>query len=188
MATASAHSFFAASASVAGALIGLLFVAISVAPERILGPDASEAHAVRAASTLTAFSNALAVSLFGLIPSFNAGSAAIAVSSVGLVFVLGAVLRLAPSRRSGAISLWELTYLIGLLAVLAIQLDAGIALSSHPSDRGALETICILVVVCFLFGIARSWDLVGGTKISLLRVLVARRHNDGPPNGGLGGE
>jgi len=38
MTTASAHEFFAGSASVAGALIGLLFVAISVAPEGVLGP------------------------------------------------------------------------------------------------------------------------------------------------------
>jgi hypothetical protein len=29
-------------------LIGLLFVALSVAPERVLGPDASEVHTVRA--------------------------------------------------------------------------------------------------------------------------------------------
>ena len=46
----SAHDFFVASASVAGALIGLLFVAISVAPERVLGPEASEVHGVRAAA------------------------------------------------------------------------------------------------------------------------------------------
>jgi hypothetical protein len=64
MTTASAHEFFAASAGVAGALIGLLFVAISVAPKRIIGPDASEVHGVRAAAALTAFTNALAVALF----------------------------------------------------------------------------------------------------------------------------
>jgi hypothetical protein len=76
MTTTSAHEFFQASASVAGALIGLLFVAIAVAPERILGPDASDVHGVRAAATLTAFTNALAVVLFGLIPGFDAGDAA----------------------------------------------------------------------------------------------------------------
>lgn len=51
MTTASAHEFFMGSASVAGALIGLLFVAISVAPEGVLGPNASEVHSVRAAAT-----------------------------------------------------------------------------------------------------------------------------------------
>lgn len=67
MTTASAHQFFAACASVGGALIGLLFVAISVAHERILGAEASDIHGVRAAATLTAFTNALTVVLFGLV-------------------------------------------------------------------------------------------------------------------------
>jgi hypothetical protein len=88
--TASAHEFFAACASVAGALIGLLFVAISVAPERILGPEASDVHGVRAAATLTAFTNALIVVLFGLIPGFNAGNAAFVIAIIGLLFIGGA--------------------------------------------------------------------------------------------------
>lgn len=180
MATASAHGFFQATASVAGALIGLLFVAVSVAPERILGPDASESHAVRAASTLTSFTNALAVSLFGLIPGFDAGGAAIVVAGVGMLFILGAVLRLAPAWREGTVKTLDVSYLIGLLVIFAVQLYAGIALLSSPRDHGALETICILIVVCFLFGIARSWDLVGGTRINLLRVMLTRRDQQAP--------
>src|ERR1700733_9028318 len=100
MTTASAHQFFSACASVGGALIGLLFVAISVAPERILGPDASDVHGVRAVATLTAFTNALTVVLFGLIPGFHAGDAAMVVAILGLLFIAGALMRVFPGWRA----------------------------------------------------------------------------------------
>jgi len=98
MSTASAHDLFTTSADVAGALIALLFVAISVSPERILGPDASEVHSMRAAAALTAF-NALAVGLFGLVPGFTVGVTAIVVAILGIVFVAGAPRRTGPASE-----------------------------------------------------------------------------------------
>jgi hypothetical protein len=175
MDAASAHEFFAASGGVAGALIGLLFVAISVAPERVLGPDAHEVHAVRAAATLTAFTNALTVALFGLIPTFHVGGPATAVAAVGLVFVLAALIRLQAARRSSPIKVSEFSFLAGLLVVFVIQLIAGIELDIHPNDSGDLQTICVLVVVCFLIGIGRAWELVGGPHIGLIGSLARRR-------------
>jgi hypothetical protein len=176
MTTASAHGFFQASASVAGALIGLLFVAISVAPERILGPDASDVHGVRAAATLTAFTNALTVVLFGLIPGFDAGYPAMVVALVGLLFIVGALLRLLPGWRVKQVRLVDLVFLVGLLTVFAVQLVAGIGLQRHPGDGGDLQTICIVVIVCFLIGIERAWELVGGPNVSLRREVIERVH------------
>jgi hypothetical protein len=178
---ASAQEFFAVSAGVAGALIGLLFVAISVAPERVLGPEAQEVHAVRAAAALTAFVNALAVSLFSLIPGLGSGGVATAVAVVGLLFMLGALVRLIPLARAGEIHWRELSFLAGLLVVFVIQLLTALKLDGNEQNHDAQQTICILVAICFLLGIARAWELVGGPHVSVFNVLVRGRRGADEP-------
>jgi hypothetical protein len=171
---ADAHDFFAASAGIAGALIGLLFVAISVAPERVLGPEASEVHGVRAVATLTAFSNALTVSLFALIPGFNIGGPATAVAIVGLLFIVRALVGISPALRANRVHLRELSFLIGLAVVFVVQLVAAIGLDQRETNTDGLQTICVLVVVCFLIGIERAWELVGGPQFGIARTIISR--------------
>jgi hypothetical protein len=182
----SLHDFFVASTSVAGALIGLLFVAISVSAERLARETAAtQAHRIRASAALTAFANTLVVSMFALIPGQRVGLTALVVAIVGLLFVLASLLSLIRLRlRWSAFS--DLFFLVGLAVVLVIQLDEGLTVIGQPRNTNAVETIATLVVVCALLGIARSWELIGGPEIGLWHefgVLVRRppRHQEETP-------
>ncbi len=180
------HSFFAASASVAGALIGLLFVAISVAHERLTADNAAQAHRVRASAALTAFINALTVSLFALIPEEDLGWVALVVAVLGFLFIAASLLSLRRVRRSQPGELRDALFLIGLAITFGLQALYGLLAIKHPHSSNDADMIATLVIVCFLIGIARSWELIGGPSIGMrseLRAIV-RAHgqegHDGP--------
>jgi hypothetical protein len=177
------RDFFIASAGVAGALIGLLFVAISVAAERLSAEGASQSHRVRASTALTTFTNALSVSLFALITGVGVGWTASIVAIVGLLFVAGSLLSLLRIRKTQPGELRDAGFLFGTAIVFALQLWFGLRLGGANDDAGALRGVCVLVVVCFLIGISRAWELIGGPTIGFRTQVVAtvreHRHDDG---------
>jgi hypothetical protein len=177
----SIHDFFTASASVAGALIGLLFVAISVASDRLARAAAEgQLHRIRAVAALTAFTNTLSVSLFALIPGHKIAWATVSVAAVGLAFIVATLLSLIRLRPVRGATVRDGLFLIGLAVTFVFQLIAGIDVGAHPGDSGAVNTIAILAVVCFLIGIARAWELIGGPSIGIAHEVTALvRHKDG---------
>ncbi len=178
------RDFFAASASVTGALIGLLFVAITVAAARLTQAEGgAQLHRIRASAALTAFTNALTVSLFALIPGQKVAGTAVAVGAIGLTFVAAALLSLIRLRQVRWSTVRDGLFLLGLAVTFVLEMINGAIVLAEPGNSGDVNTIAVLVVVCALVGVGRSWELIGGPSIGIGHEVTAlvRGHDGAQP-------
>ena len=61
----------------------------------------------------------------------------------------------------------------GWSSTFVVQLIQGAEVIAQPDDAGAVNTIAILVIVCFLIGIARAYELIGGPSIGISQEVTA---------------
>ena len=168
---ASYTSFFAGSAGVAGALVGLLFVALSVSPERLKATRESIEHQSIAATAFTALVDALFLALAGLLPGNSTQDASFSLGVVGLSSTAGLVIRLWQARSSGTLSRrWP--FLLSLITVIYAAQAATSFLASTTAQ--AHSDASTFVFILFAVGIARSWELLSIRGGGLLDLLVAR--------------
>jgi hypothetical protein len=170
------RDFFVVIATSSATLIGLLFVAISVADSRT-NAHPQVIREFRAAASLLAFTNAFSVSLFGLVPGNAIGYPAAIVGIIGLFFMAAGVRSILslPSRQQHRRS--QSVLIVSLLVMFGFQLAFGIELLIHPNQRGALAALGDVLIVSLLIGIGRAWELVGQLDagiISSIRVLIGR--------------
>ena len=145
--------FLSATAAAAGALIGLLFVAISLRPHEVLGSRADTETRRTAESAFTALVNAFFVSLSGLIPHTNIGFAAVVLGFLGII----ASLRRRPRAGRGS---WLVSLLS--LAAYAAEVWIGIEALVSPNDPAWPDNLTGVLLAALAVALARAWTLLRG--------------------------
>ena len=137
MAPADYHDFFLGSVTLGGALVGLLFVAVSVNP-RGVSEQGDLAKRVQATSALAAFLSPVFISLVALLPAGSIGATAIALGSTG-AFTMFSLL-LITLRRHRDVSIWSrinmIVLIAGQFAAYVLQIVLGAELLSNPRAAG----------------------------------------------------
>ena len=169
--------FFVAAVGVTGALIGLLFVAVSLAPRRMR--DAQTAHLARAqaSAALLVFTNTLTVGLLALFPDSNVGWPALVIGILGIVYSFSvARLALARGKIDAGVGRMLRQIAIGTGVISGFEIVAGVRLVIDEYNTGAVYMLGAVMIGSVLFGISRAWELVGLHDNGLLHSLAVLRH------------
>jgi hypothetical protein len=179
------HDFFSGCATIAGALIGLLFVALSVTSESLSGENARTDHQVRAGAAFSALVNTMVIALFALLPTIDLGTVALIVAAAGLGTTAALIFALV--REDKRIGRGDLYMFLVLFVLYALQLANAVQLQREPHRVGLIANQGVLAVLFFLFGIARSWQLVGAREFGLMATMASMIHraaDNGPHSAG----
>lgn len=162
--------FFSSSVAASAALIGLLFVAVSIAPERVFGPEAEAARQAQALSAFSALANIFFISLTSLIPGVVFGLVVTIVAIPAMVQTV-ALLLLVPHWRSAGI-VWRGVFLFLASAVIySYEFAIGVQMWRTPTNVGLLVNLLLLIVGAYAIGLGRAWELLGA------RALPPKRDN-----------
>ena len=159
---------FSASAGAGGALVGLLFVAVSIAPESTVSAGAPIERQAMAASTFTAMINAFFISLSALIPGQSLAYVALLVSASSLISSFSLSAHLVRRQHSGLIGFMRGILLLGVaLVIYGYQLYYAIVFLLDPHNVTAIYVLCGLLLGAYGLGLARAWQLLGAQRFGL---------------------
>lgn len=152
MVPAGLDGYLTATSAAAGALIGLLFVAVSLRPAAVFGPTAPRRNRMIAESAFIALVNPFMLSLWALLPHARMGAAAALLGVIALLLTLYLHSRL--SYRGSRVLLAFSFVGYGL------QLGCACLLLARPHDAGVAEDLAGLMLVSLSLALARAWTLM----------------------------
>lgn len=156
-------SFLVASTQASAALIGLLFVAISIAPERVFGVGSEATRRAMALSSFTALANVFFVSFGSLIPDLTFGIMVIVAGGVATSQTLS-LLRMVGNWRRERTLVRGLTLFLVSMGIYVYEVIAGVQLLYSPRSGALYTAIESLMLGIFAVGLARAWELLGAPQ------------------------
>ena len=175
-------NFFSTSSQVSAALIGLLFVSVSIERESVFGRRASLRRQLIAVSAFTALVNTFFLSLTAIVPTANLGPSAI---TVGVLAVISSATDALAALRSRSARLRMITISFAALsaALYGWEVALGVVLLHNGADAGALGSLITVVLAAYALGLSRAWQLLGAGRshsmLGRIRVALRRDGSDG---------
>ncbi len=157
-------NFFIAATGAGGALIGLLFVAVSIVPERTVKASAPVESRAVSSSTFVALFNTFFISLAAVLPHWNISYIVFFVSLIGVLDSLSYawnMLRPWPSWQNVLRRIW-LT--LGSLFLYTYELVIAIQLLTSPADASLVLTLGKIIFGMYVVALLRAWDLLGAQR------------------------
>lgn len=164
-------NFFTTAATAGGALIGLLFIAVSIAPHRTVQASAPVESRVIASSAFTALFNGFFISLGAVLPFWNIGVVILIVGLIGVINSLSQgwlLLRPWPSWKN---ALRRMVLTVVSLCLYAYELVCAIQLLVSPANAPLIFTLGILLMSIYGLALIRAWELLGVQRTGLLAWL-----------------
>ena len=106
-----------------------------------------------------------------MVPHNSIGLVTLIMSSIGLTNTLIMSLSLVRGPYSRAEGLRRGFFCLGSFLIFGFEFLYAIRLSLSPTDLSSLDTLTTLLVIIYLYGIARAWDLIGARQFHLPEVL-----------------
>jgi hypothetical protein len=144
--------FMITSAGAAGAMIGLLFVAISLRSDIVFGEHAPARVKTLAGTSFTSLVNAFSLSLLAIIPSANIGFGMVILAVVCLFSTWRLYARVLGKTQYQWLALTTLTYLA--------QFAGGIALIARPHTPRIVNGLSYVIFASFVIALTRAWQLI----------------------------
>lgn len=168
-------SFFAASAGASAALIGLLFVAISIMPDRIISQQAAPERRVTAVNIFAGLLNGFFISLAALIPQTNLAYVVIiiaplsAFSSARLIVGYFQSSWRAHEHVAMPIMIRRLLLTVASIFIYACEIWWAIEVFRGGfSGLSAFVFLAYLLLGVYTSGLTRAWGLVVDRQSSLI--------------------
>jgi hypothetical protein len=165
--------FFLASAGTGGAFVGLLFVAISIAPQRTFEDDrgmgAPRQHLAEA--TFLTLVNGFVISSIALVPTVNVGWLVLALGLWGVFAAarLGSIITHLHQHGGSGYAPWRhllrvagVTYFA--VAIYLFETLLGVRLVLDPANEVVYGWLAITIIGLYALGIARAWILLGNPR------------------------